>query len=340
MSRIEIGPPGKAYVKAILRGRMRRVAALLAAVLALGLSACGDDGAEPGASDEATLDPATLILDFTPNAVHAGIYAAVYDENFEDEGIDLEIREPGATTDAPKLLGAGRADFAVMDIQDLAISRERGLDLVGIAQLVDHPLAAVLATGEFSEPSELEGARVGVTGLPSDNAVLDTVLEGGGVDPDSVERVTIGFEAVAALAAGRVDAATAFRNAEGVELERQGVSINPFLVEDFGAPRFPELVVVTTQEEIDEQPDLVQGMAAAVNAGSETVNADSQAGLDALLAANPDLDAESQAAQIRELGGSFGGNLDSKVLKDWMRWAVAHGIVQEPEPIGQVFALG
>ena len=52
--------------------------------------------------------------------------------------------------------------------------------------------------------------------MPSDDAVLDTVLRSGGVDPSSVHRVTIGFNAVAALAAGKLDAATAFWNAEGV----------------------------------------------------------------------------------------------------------------------------
>src|SRR5687767_10294232 len=81
---------------------MRRVAALLAAVaLASALAACGDDGAEPGASREAT-----LVLDFQPNAVHAGVYAALELGLFEVRGIELEIREPSASSDAPKLLAA------------------------------------------------------------------------------------------------------------------------------------------------------------------------------------------------------------------------------------------
>ena len=62
---------------------MRRLAAPLAAVLAaLAIAGCGDDGAEPGASDEAT-----LVLDFQPNAVHSGIYAALADGAYEDAGV-------------------------------------------------------------------------------------------------------------------------------------------------------------------------------------------------------------------------------------------------------------
>ena len=90
-------------------------------------------------------------------------------------------------------------------------------------------------------PADLEGGTVGVTGLPSDDAVLDSVLEAGGADPASVHRVTIGFDAVPTLAAGKLDAATAFWNAEGVALRGLGVPTREFRVDDFGAPRYPEL---------------------------------------------------------------------------------------------------
>jgi ABC-type nitrate/sulfonate/bicarbonate transport system substrate-binding protein len=82
---------------------MRRVAAPLAAVLlATALAGCGGDGAEPGAPEGAT-----LVLDFQPNAVHAGIYAAEADGYFEDEGVDLTSEEPSSTADGAKLLEAG-----------------------------------------------------------------------------------------------------------------------------------------------------------------------------------------------------------------------------------------
>ncbi|HET9119178.1 MAG TPA: ABC transporter substrate-binding protein, partial [Solirubrobacterales bacterium] len=223
---------------------MRWVAALLAAaLLAAALVACGGGGAEPGAPNGAT-----LILDFQPNAVHSGIYAAEANGYFEDEGIDLHIQEPSSTADSAKLLETGRADFAVMDINDFGIARERGLDLVAIAAIVQRPLAAVIARdrSEIRTPADLAGKTVGVTGVPSDDAVLDTVLRSGGVDPSDVHRVTIGFNAVADLAAGKVDAATAFWNAEGVELQQRDIPVREFRVDQFGAPRYPELVVATT----------------------------------------------------------------------------------------------
>src|SRR4051812_17222796 len=222
---------------------MKRVVALLAAaLLAIALLGCGGGGAEPGAPKGAP-----LVLDFQPNAVHSGIYAAQANGYFKDAGVDLQIQEPSSTADSAKLLETGRADFAVMDINDFGIARERGLDLVAIAAIVQRPLASVIARdrNEIQTPADLAGKTVGVTGVPSDDAVLDTVLRSGGVDPSSVHRVTIGFNAVADLAAGKVDAATGFWNAEGVQLHQEGIPVREFRVDQFGAPRYPELLVVT-----------------------------------------------------------------------------------------------
>src|SRR3954470_6147382 len=267
---------------------MRRVAALLAAaLLATALTACGDGGAEPGAPKGAT-----LVLDFTPNAVHSGIYAAQANGYFKDEGIDLHIQEPSSTADSAKLLEAGRADFAVMDINDFGIARERGLDLVAIAAIVQRPLASVIARdpNEIRTPADLAGKTIGVTGVPSDDAVLDTVLRSGGVDPSSVHRVTIGFNAVSALAAGKIDAATAFWNAEGVQLQQMGVPIREFRVDQFGAPRYPELVVAASRDSCPRAHALVEGL----DRGYAVLNANPASAFDDLLREVNGLDRESE----------------------------------------------
>ena len=67
-----------------------------------------------------------------------------------------------------KLLLAQRADFAVLDIHDLALARQQGRDVVGILPLVQRPLAAVLAQPDVANPRDLVGKSVGVTGVPSD----------------------------------------------------------------------------------------------------------------------------------------------------------------------------
>jgi ABC-type nitrate/sulfonate/bicarbonate transport system substrate-binding protein len=319
---------------------MRRVAAPLAAVLAaIALGGCGDDGAEPGAPKGAT-----LVLDFQPNAVHAGLYAAKERGYFKDEGVDLEIREPSSTADSAKLLEADRADFAILDINDFGIARQEGANIVAFAAIVQRPLAAVIAADadEVQDPADLAGRTVGVTGVPSDDAVLDTVLASGRVLPSAIDRQTIGFKSVPLLAAGKLDAATAFWNAEGVELKELGIPTREFRVEEFGAPRYPELVVATTPEAIRRNHPVYCGFAAGLARGYVEMGKDPSATLDELIEAAPDLDRSSQEAQFEALlegeafepfGSSdlFDTTIHPKRVAQWNEWASENGVVRTPD---------
>ena len=310
---------------------MRTAAALLAAALLAVLTGCGDDGgAEPGASKDAT-----LVLDFQPNAVHSGIYSALEQGFYEDEGVRLRVREPSESSDAPKLLRAGRTQFAIMDIHDVGIAIEKGFDLAPLMPVVQVPLAAVIARDgdAVRSPKDLEGKTVGVTGLPSDDAVLDSVLEAGGADPAAVKRVTIGFNAVAALRAGKIDAATAFWNAEGVALRRAGLQTREFRVDDFGAPRYPELMLVTTGKLAREQRPLVKSVTRGTKRGYRFAASHQAETLRDLLTEVAGLDAREQRSQLAALdkaqafksppGCSYRRSLD------WLRWDYEHGILRQ-----------
>ncbi len=317
---------------------MRRAVALLAAVLLLaGCAGCGGDGAEPGAPRGAS-----LVLDFTPNAVHGGIYLAQETGLYESAGVDLKVRPPGESSDAPKLLAAGRTEFAILDIHDLGIARERGLDLVGVAPIVNAPLASVnaRADGQVRRPRDLAGATVGVTGLPSDEAVVDSEIAADGGDPATARRVTIGFNAVSALAAGRVDAATGFWNAEGVALRGLGVPVRIFKVDEYGAPRYPELVLTTSRETLRDAPELVEATVEATRRGYAEASGDPGRALAALLAANPSLDRADQAAQLESLGADLEPRpFEPRVLHEWARWDRAHGLLTEPVNVDAAFLL-
>jgi putative hydroxymethylpyrimidine transport system substrate-binding protein len=315
---------------------MRGSVALLATVLALaGMSGCGENGAEPGAPQGAT-----LVLDFVPNAVHSGVFAADSRGYYRDEEVDLKIQPPGESTDAPKLLGAGKVEFAILDIHDLGIARERGIDLVGVMPIVQRPLASILARGDgpVRRPRGLEGRSVGVTGLPSDEAIVDSEVEADGGDPAAVKRVTIGFTAVPSLAAGKVDAATGFWNAEGVALQRQGVPVRIFKVDRFGAPPYPELVLTTSRRTLEGDADLVDAVVAATRRGYAFTERNPGAALDDLLAADPSLDHDDQQAQLDALLPVLAPRpFDFEVLHEWAGWDLEHGLLERPLDVEQAF---
>ena len=317
---------------------MRRAVALLAAALTLaGAAGCGGSGAEPGVPKGAT-----LVLDFVPNAVHSGIYAASANGYYREAGVDLKVQPPGESTDAPKLLGAGKVEFAILDIHDLGIAREKGIPLVGVMPIVQRPLAAVIARGDgpVRSPRDLEGERVGVSGLPSDEAVVDSEVEADGGDPSKVEEVTIGFTAVPSLAAGKVEAATGFWNAEAVALREQGVPIRVFKVDQFGAPPYPELVLCTSEALLKSDPKLVEAVVSATRRGYEATEEGPGAALSDLLAANKSLglDRAEQKAQLEVLLPDLHPKpFSMPVLREWAAWDLQHHLLEEPLDVEAAF---
>jgi putative hydroxymethylpyrimidine transport system substrate-binding protein len=311
---------------------------LLAIACVLAVAGCGSTGG----TDRPNRD-ASLLLDFTPNGVHAGIYLATERDYDEAEGVNLDVRAPGASTDALKLLQAGRVDMAILDIHDLALARESGADVVGVMAVVQRPLAALLAQPAIARPRDLEGKRAGVTGLPSDVAVLRSIVQGDGGDPDKVKATTIGFEAVKALLARRVDAATAFWNVEGVALKARRPGMHEFRVDDFGAPAYPELVLCVTRATLDDERPVIRATIRALRRGYNEAQVDPESAVSALVDANPDLDRAAAAAQLDAVSPAFTagadvyGQLRADVLDQWADWDLKFGIVKRPIDVGSAF---
>ena len=285
-----------------------------------------------GCSDDGPQDKLTVALDFQPNPAHAGIYGAVRG------GGDLEVRVPSSSTDSLKLLGAGRADVAVVDIHDLGLARQAGRDLVGIGALVQRPLAAVIAREGIRRPRDLEDRRVGVTGLASDDAVLRAVVEADGGDFERVDRVTIGFSAVPSLIAGRVDAVVSFWNVEGVALRKRGVRTREFRVDEYGAPRYPELVLVTERETLRGDRERLERLLDSLAEGTRSALADRGATVADLVEASG-ADEALVRAQLEAIAPALLPpiRLNRRSVRGWARFDARFGILERPPDVGRVF---
>lgn len=282
----------------------------------------------------------TLALDFTPNAVHAPIYAAAREGFDRRHGVRIRIRPPGSAPDSLKLLASGKADVAVLDIHDLGLARERGADVVGVGALVQRPLAAIIARAGIRRPRDLEGKRVGVSGLPSDPAVLRAVMDHDGGDVRRVRQVTIGFAAVPSLIEGKVDAVPAFWNAEGVVLHRRGVPIREFRVDAYGAPRYPEVVLFTTRRILRRKPREIRGVVAAVADGVRSVLAHPGPAVRDIERASG-ADEGLVRAQLRAVAPAFRPPLmlDRSALEGWARWDARFGILERKPDVDRAFAF-
>jgi putative hydroxymethylpyrimidine transport system substrate-binding protein len=312
---------------------------LIILIVAAGLLAgCGgSNGSGHPARD------ASLVLDFTPNPVHIGIYTALAHGYDVKAGVHLHVISPSASTDAIRLLETGRVSFAILDIHDLAIARQRGEDIVGILPIVERPLASVIAAPDVINPRQLAGRTVGISGAPSDTAVLDSIVAGSGGRPASLRTITIGFNAVTDLLAGKVAAATAFWNDEGVTLGLRRPGFHTFRVDNYGAPSYPELVLCATGHSLKADPGLARSVTRAIVRGYDTALRNPSVGQRSLEAQVPGLDHKLDGLELAGLPAAFTGPeghfgaLNLTVLRTWARWEARFGIVRKPPDVATMF---
>jgi putative hydroxymethylpyrimidine transport system substrate-binding protein len=343
----------KQSVEQRTRVRARRiVCGALALVLVCAISACGSSiksspglSATAGAATHPTPSPlrhiqkVTLILDFTPNAVHAGIYRALAAGYYIRENIDLKVVQPTSTQETLKLIDAGRAQFGLADGSDVAGLIDKGGDAQAVMALVQRPLGGLIALSSehLRSPADLAGKTVGITGVPSDTAVLDTELSHAGTAPSRVKVVTVGFNGGQALAAGRIAAFTGFIPDDGVALSVSGHPITAFGLAQQGGPPYPGLVAFTTRRLIAKDPALVRDFVAATVQGYEDTLANPQQSLAELERANPTLPRKLTAASLRVYlpllanGGSHAfGVLQEANVQQMSQWMVGAGLIHAP----------
>jgi putative hydroxymethylpyrimidine transport system substrate-binding protein len=310
--------------------KSRPVIALAVALLLAALGAgCGEkeDVLEPGEPQELT-----LMLDYFPNADHAGIYAAEAGGEFADAGLDVTIRQPPDPAAPIKQVAAGRVDLAVSYEPEVLRARDQGLRVVSVGALVRKPLTSIMSLpkAKIRNPADLAGKTVGTAGIDYQSAYLRTILIDAGVDPETVTERNVGFSLTPALLTGKVDATLgAFWNYEGTELRLKGRDPRIVRMEQAGVPTYDELVLVANESALERDGGRIRAFVAALSRGTRQLARDPEQGIRALLDANPDLDPKLQRAVVRvtlplflpEEGRPFGWQAPGEwqAFAAWMR---------------------
>ena len=313
---------------------MKRLVTVLA--LAALVAGCGEKE-QPAGGGAAARDELTLVLDYFPNADHAGIYAAQAAGDFTAAGLDVEIQTPPDPSAPLKLLEAGRADLAVSYEPELLLARDKGLQLVSVAALVQKPLTSVISLKGVRAPEDLEGKKVATAGIPYQSAYLKAIAAKAGVK--DYEEVNVGFNLTPAMLSGKVDATLgSFWNYEGVDLERRGRKPVILRMEELGVPTYNELILVARRESLDtDGASKVRRFLSALARGHERLRSDPQGAVDALLEANPDLERGLQTAVVERTLPVFFPEDSSKPwgFQSPEEWAAYGSWMRENDLIGE-----
>jgi ABC-type nitrate/sulfonate/bicarbonate transport system substrate-binding protein len=287
--------------------------------LTLGLAACGGDGggeaapppaeepapaeppaeepapAEPPAEEPAAVEPIKIALDFTPNTNHSGIYVALANGYFEEQGIAAEVIPYAFGTPPTGLVASGEADLAVGFPPDVAIQVSTGADLKIVSEIIQVNNAALvtLVDSPLTGPADFGGKKYGGYGTPHEAPVVTAILEGAGANPTTFEEVILSTGAIEALTSGDVDFSAVYEGWSEIGAEIAGSPLNTFPYKDYVEGYiFPDVVFVTSGALIEEKGDTLRRALAALAQGY------------AFAAESPAETAEILTTQVPELGQS------------------------------------
>ena len=277
----------------------------LAAVLLV--TACGavatTDGGQAGAQDTGAARPVTVMLNWTPNAHHVGIYAALGNGWYEDAGLDVTVVEP-ADSGVEQAVAAGAADIGLAQAESLLPARAAGVPVVSVATVlpVNDSSLFSLAEKDIARPSDLEQTRYGGFGGALETEIISALMACDDADPATVEFVTLGnIDYLAGMQADQFDTAWVFSGWDALRAsEVEGVGVGQVRFADYEdcVPNWYTPLVLTSETSLADDPSLVEDFLEVTARGYDLAVDDPAAAAAVLIDEVPELDAALVEASV------------------------------------------
>ena len=288
---------------------------LLTVSMVLGLAACGGAAAE---------EPITVVLDWTPNTNHTGIYVALANGYFEEAGLNVQVVQP-PEDGAVALVASGKAQFGVSFQDSLApaFAGDSPMPVTAVAALIQHNTSGIVSrAGEgMDTPAGLEGKKYATWDLDVEKATIRDVMEADGGNFDLVELIpsTVTDE-VSALQSGSVDAIWIFYGWAGIACEVAGLPIDYFEFADID-PVFDYYtpVLIGNNAWLEENPDTAKAFLTALGKGYTYATEHPAEAADILMEAAPELKSNSELVYASQ------EYLAAEYIADAARWGEFDG---------------
>ena len=236
-------------------------------------------------------------------------------------------------------VASGADDFGMNYQPDVLIARGEGVPVVSILGMVQHPLNSmmVLHSSSYTSPGDLKGKKVGYPGIPWNEDALTTMLQADGLSGlEDIELVNVGWELGTSIMSGRVDAIIgAYFTHESISLGNEGYPVNVLRMEEWGVPDYYELVMVTSEKYLADNPGVVERFSRAVIKGYQDAIMDPQGGVDILKKHAPEIDEKidrpgADLLQVlwQDENGDFGKQEEGKWV-DFATWMQEKGLLDK-----------
>ncbi len=283
-------------------------------------------------------DVIRIALDWTPNTNHTGIVVAQQLGFFAEEGLSVEVVQPGPTMSI-QLAVSGQCEFAVSMQEYVTMARAQDIPIVSIAAVFPHNTSGFAAPAELGvlEPADFENLRYGGWGSDLESVMIRTVMDLHGGDFDTVEMFNLGMlDFVTAMERDFADFFWIFYGWQGIHAQLQDIDfIYIPLTELADVLDYYTPVIVASEAMISNEPDVVSRFMRALARGYVYAALHPEAAASMLSTYAPELDEELVRASQIWLSGQAETDLMQwgyQKTETWERfaaWAIENALIEK-----------
>lgn len=315
---------------------------LIVVMLTLPLASC----ASADSSDK-NLRELTFALDWTPNTNHSGLYLAKERGYYEEEGLDITFRE--SDMNFIEMVANGTAAFGIASQEQVLQARASGAEIpvVAIAALLQHNTSGFASPADrgIESPQDFEGKTYSGWGTELELAFISTLMEKDNADYNKVEIINQSASNFIASMETEADFAWIYYGWDGVNCELQDYPINFILLGDIDERLdFYSPVLITSDELIETEPEVVSKFLRATRRGYLDAIADADAAVDALLTAAPELDPDLLRASQEwlnkesEKSGEAWGSITPERWASFAQWMSENDLLEEEIDVDSAYS--
>ncbi|APJ05129.1 hypothetical protein AXG55_07760 [Silvanigrella aquatica] len=280
----------------------------------------------------------SLLLDWKPNTNHIGFYVAKNKGFYSQYGIQLKILNPTQTT-ATALVGTGKADFGISYANDLIYARNAHVPIVSLAGIIQKDSSCFVwrTNSKIKSIKDLEGKRYGGWGSPEENATLKYIFEKNGAQFNKLKILTTGAQDFLPATLKNVDFTWEYRAWNILAAELKGVSVGTYCPnEHFSELNKPSPLVITSENKIKREPDLVKNFMKATSLGFEFAIQNPEQAAKILIEEVPELEGNLVNASTKMLSSMFQADAPKWGYQSESRFEAYAGWMKKVDLIQQI----
>ena len=300
-------------------------------------------------SDKKTdLKKITVVLDWTPNTNHTGLYVALANGYFEEEGLDVTLVQP-PDGGADSLVASGEAQFGISFQDSLApaFTADETLPVTAVAAILQHNTSGIISLKEdgISSPKGMENKVYATWESPVEQAMIKNVVEADNGDYSKVELLPTYVTDVVSGLQTDVDAVWIFYGWDGIATELAGLDTNYFYFKDIN-PVFDYYspVIIGNNEYLKSNKNESEAFLRACKKGYEYAIANPDESAKILVDQVPELDIKLITASQEWLSSQYQaeasswGVIDEERWDNFYQWLYDNKLIEKEIPEGYGFS--